>query len=124
MTSVTQPQIAHAQIVTDAQQSLMDTARKLKAVALDTDDQKTSAALLRLVDRARRAALIAQTLVADLANEAARRDLENDGPLPPDPSGSASGPLMMSPVSTIAPPTQPLTPPLFLQDQPNASQPS
>lgn len=112
-----QPAMAHAQIVTDAQQTLSDTARKLKAVAMDTDDQKTSAALLRLVDRVRRAALIGQTLINDLTNEATRRDLENDGPLPPDPSASASGPLTIPMPDVASVPTQPLGTPNFLNDQ-------
>ncbi len=120
MTTANPPQMIHAQLVTEVQTSLNDQARKLKALGLDLNNQNTSAALLRLVDRVRRAALIAQTVIVDLQTEAARADLENDAPLPADPSASASGTMLFgnvlaAPTSTA---TTPLPPPAFLQDQP------
>lgn len=122
MTAATQSPVIHAQLVTEVQTTLNDTARKLKALGMDVNNQNTSAALLRLVDRVRRAALIADTVIADLQNEARRADLENDAPLPIDPSSSASGPLLFAtmlptPTAVTGATTNPIPIPPFLQDQ-------
>ena len=117
------PPVDHAQTIAAIQQAFTEQARKLKAIMPNVSSSATANAVGRLSDMARRAALIADTLVIDLHNAARRADLENGAPLPDDPSGSQgsanasiSGILTtMVPVASAADTTPT---PLFLQDQP------
>lgn len=80
----TPPPIDHATLIAQAQASLDGTARQIKAVALDLQDQKLSAGLLRAYDDLRRRSLILGTYVADLQNDQQRQMLESGLELPPD----------------------------------------
>lgn len=113
-----------------AQQQLLDTARKIKAIAFGALDTTETANLLTLYDDVRRTAAIAGTHVVDLTNAATRQALRSGAALPPDASASASA---VQPVAAPPPPaaatedlpaaaestTVPIRPGGFLQESPS-----
>lgn len=86
---LTQPVDLAAQLQL-AQAQLIDTARKIKAVAIAAFDQAETADILTLADDVRRAAAIAGTHVADLQSAATRQALRSGQTLPPDASAGAT----------------------------------
>jgi len=103
-----------------AQAQLIDTARKVKAIAFASLDQAATADILQLSDDIRRAAAIASTHVADLQSAATRQALRSGQVVPPDASAGAT--LITAPDTSADATEQPTVPYKvggFLQESPS-----